>query len=138
MPRSFLLNQRRQNVQRRSIASPAEACNLTPGDVGDDRAPPPRFPGVGVAQVDFYNRHASIDKGVFQGVAVVGQGAGVHDNTLDALPVVLDAVDQVAFQVGLIEGDIHPEGFRPLGNLLSDVVQALGPVDAGVAAAQYV
>ena len=62
----------------------------------------------------------------------MGQGAGVDDDSLDLVPILLDAIYQQAFDVGLEEFHLDAQTAGHSGYLLVDLLQCLGAVNGGV------
>ena len=57
--------------------------------------------------MDLDYRHTRVYEAILQSVAVMGQRTGVDYDSLDSTEMFLDAINQVAFDVGLEERNFH-------------------------------
>ena len=78
--------------------------------------------------MDFDNRQTAVDQCVFQAEPIVGQCSCIQDDALDLPPMLLDAVDQFPFQVGLVENDLDAKFIGNPFDLLVHFFQGLGAV----------
>jgi len=74
----------------------------------------PWLPGLHIGYVDFDGGEFGGDDGIVDGVAVVGEGTGVDDETVVGVPGIVEAVDDGALMVGLVARNLDVSASPPL------------------------
>ena len=88
-------------VKRQPVPVGTETGNLAEHDWRNDGMVAKLFARMDVGQMDFDGRHADGRQGVAKGNAVMGQRAGIDDDSCRPGTKLLDRVDQRAFMIGL-------------------------------------
>ena len=97
-----------------------------------------RFPGEDIAEVDFHEGHRDSAECVPKRYARVCVGGGVDQQTVEARPGLLNPVHQLAFNVGLKEGDLDTELRCTFRDALVDALQVVASVQCRLALTQKV
>ena len=96
------------------------------------------FAGVDVGEVNFDRGQGNRSECVAQGVAVVGEGAGVDEDATGPLTRLVDGVNQLAFVVGLQETQLDALFLSGFLQALVNVVQGVMTVDIRLTFAEQV
>src|SRR6266481_4415060 len=86
----------------------------------------------------FDDRHLAGKQDVEQGDRTVPISRRIDDNAGHPAARLLDAVDQLAFMVGLVEIDVKSELLRVLPAGLLDIGQAAAPINCRLARAEQI
>jgi hypothetical protein len=118
-----------QRLEGDEVAVPSEAGDDAEADGGEHRRVAERLPSVDVRQVRLDDDEAGTGDGVAQGDAVVREGAGVEDHTVDVAAGLVQPADELALDVRLEvdDGDVSLGGVDP--EVGDDVGQRVVAVD---------
>jgi len=93
---------------------------------------------MNVAQVDLNNGETNAHQGIAEGDGVVGQPAGIDDNSVRPAPMLLNCVDQDAFVVRLKCAQIYAKAIRRFFQGILDLLERLLSIDVRLAKARHI
>src|SRR5438093_9296523 len=88
--------------------------------------------------MDFDDRHLASKQHIEQGDRTMAISCRVDDDARHSATRLLDAVDQLAFMVGLLEVNAEPKLLSVLSAGVFDIAQGVGPINGRLARAQQI